>query len=442
MIDEIELSGFKRHGTRTRLPLAPITLLLGSNSSGKSSVLQALLALRQSFDRGPTGFFDLETRGPLAALGRFGNVQTNHDPETLVSIGLRLGAAMCRFTFGDPDAGRQGRGTSIQNELQGLHLEYGGTRFCAESWPVERQDSDRWSVVGRLERDGGATNPAIRIAWSRHAYAYEVVGLSAAGGFDDGAIRALVDATLYRAREIVTRTRHIGPLRQPGRRAYEIDPSLSDDVGSAGENLATILLRGERLTRANALLKSIGVPYAAVTIPLETLGNTIDIRLEDTRGNVPRATVGIGDVGFGVSQLMPILAAWTVILERVEGAPEDRGQRRLLMVEQPELHLHPSWQVNLIRTLTEPLRQARANSAPDGFRVEELPQVVLETHSLILVRALQQLVRGGPHHACRRLDLVLRDRRGDRGQRCAPNPAGREGRVHSRLATRLLPPGG
>jgi predicted ATPase len=74
MINELILQGFKRHRGNTKLPLAPITLLLGSNSAGKSSVFQSLLVLKQTLESGAAGITSLVTDGARAELGAFDNV--------------------------------------------------------------------------------------------------------------------------------------------------------------------------------------------------------------------------------------------------------------------------------------------------------------------------------------------------------------------------------
>jgi uncharacterized protein YuzE len=52
MITAIEIENFKGIGERVRVPLKPITLLFGANSSGKSSIIQALHYAREIFERG------------------------------------------------------------------------------------------------------------------------------------------------------------------------------------------------------------------------------------------------------------------------------------------------------------------------------------------------------------------------------------------------------
>ena len=77
--------------------------------------------------------------------------------------------------------------------------------------------------------------------------------------------------------------------------------------------------------------------------------------------------VSIADVGFGVSQVLPVLVALLVA---------DPGQ--LVYVEQPELHLHPRAQCALARMLAETARR--------GVRL------IVETHSALLMLSVRTLI--------------------------------------------------
>jgi predicted ATPase len=48
MLREVQLENFKCFGERVKIPLAPITLIFGQNSVGKSAILQALCLLKQT----------------------------------------------------------------------------------------------------------------------------------------------------------------------------------------------------------------------------------------------------------------------------------------------------------------------------------------------------------------------------------------------------------
>lgn len=80
--------------------------------------------------------------------------------------------------------------------------------------------------------------------------------------------------------------------------------------------------------------------------------------------------VNIADVGLGVSQVLPVLVALLVA---------EPGQ--LVYIEQPEIHLHPKAQVALAEIL--------AAAAKRGVRV------IIETHSSLLLLAIQALVAEG-----------------------------------------------
>jgi predicted ATPase len=80
--------------------------------------------------------------------------------------------------------------------------------------------------------------------------------------------------------------------------------------------------------------------------------------------------VSLADVGFGVSQIIPVLVSLRVA-----------GKGQLVYLEEPEIHLHPRAQVKLAEIL--------ADAAKRGVRV------VAETHSTLLLTAIQTLVAKG-----------------------------------------------
>ena len=55
MLQSLELENFKAFGERARIPFAPITLIFGENSAGKSTILQALNLLKQTRESRETG---------------------------------------------------------------------------------------------------------------------------------------------------------------------------------------------------------------------------------------------------------------------------------------------------------------------------------------------------------------------------------------------------
>ena len=102
MLKAITLRNFKPFGGTHRIPLSKINLIYGPNSAGKSSIIQALLLLKQSYDNShrSTEALDLITRGRLTDLGSFLTLVHKHEKDLDLGIGI---------TFGPFSRRRQGR---------------------------------------------------------------------------------------------------------------------------------------------------------------------------------------------------------------------------------------------------------------------------------------------------------------------------------------------
>ncbi len=87
MLQSIQLENFKAFGQRTVIPLAPITLIYGENSSGKSSILQALNLLKQTTENGRELLMPRAEHG-LVDLGSFRELLTDHDLARTFAIRL------------------------------------------------------------------------------------------------------------------------------------------------------------------------------------------------------------------------------------------------------------------------------------------------------------------------------------------------------------------
>ena len=87
MLHALELENFKAFGKRARIPFAPITLIFGENSAGKSTILQALYLLKQTLERGSTGALLLpQIENGIVDLGSFQEMLFDHDLEQMLSI--------------------------------------------------------------------------------------------------------------------------------------------------------------------------------------------------------------------------------------------------------------------------------------------------------------------------------------------------------------------
>jgi hypothetical protein len=174
---------------------------------------------------------------------------------------------------------------------------------------------------------------------------------------------------------------HLPGLRGNPRREY---PRTAKGPGFPGtfEAYVATIIEGwhaddnRRLLELGDNLESLGLTWKVKAEPLDDTQLKLKMgRLVHSRRGGAFDLVDIADVGFGVSQSLPVIVA---LLAAHEG--------QLVYLEQPEIHLHPNAQ----RRLAGVLRKA----------VNRGVVTVVETHSTLLLRALQTLVAKGdlPKH--------------------------------------------
>jgi hypothetical protein len=203
------------------------------------------------------------------------------------------------------------------------------------------------------------------------------------------------------AQHVLSRFSPIGPFRQPAERLYTHTGVKPRGVGRRGELVAD-MLRGDTdaLERTNEWLRAFGIHYR---VRLRALGarrsDVFEVRLQDTRRG-GRLDVAFTDVGFGISQMLPIVVQCVGTKSRV------------ISIEQPEVHIHPRLQAEIGDLLVECVRL-------NGH------QFLIETHSEHLILRLRRLVREGkvkPDEIA--VIYVDRGREGSTAQRIGVKPDG------------------
>src|SRR5688572_20355061 len=89
MLKAWTLDHFKSVYDRTELPLAPLTVFAGANSSGKSTVIQSLLLTAQTIQN-PVMSRSVVLNGHILKLGTFADAVSNAADASDISIGFRL----------------------------------------------------------------------------------------------------------------------------------------------------------------------------------------------------------------------------------------------------------------------------------------------------------------------------------------------------------------
>ena len=99
MLRELQLANFKAFGEKVRIPIRPLTLIFGANSSGKSSIFQALLLLKQTLEEAQSPETLLLFKGNLVDLGTYGDIVHRHD----VDLSFEVGVQFDKKNFKDAD---------------------------------------------------------------------------------------------------------------------------------------------------------------------------------------------------------------------------------------------------------------------------------------------------------------------------------------------------
>ncbi len=306
--------------------LAPLTVLLGANGTGKSAILHALVLLKQSL-RGGDYRVPLTFGGPLIDLGGLQNVQWQHQSSNALFFHLAW------------DNGHAVAFEVTSRQKVGLVVNRGEFRV-----KVDGQEY-------HIESDDVAT------PWY---FSFDVTGPT-----EKRQAFLNVNATI---REFFDALRYVGPLRQPSRE-YPFSGEAPESVGPDAQYLIPFLLAHSEITeRISAWLRK------------QKLADALEVR-ETARGSGRWAVYlveskkhrwrwNLVDTGFGYTQLIPMLA-------ELYGAPPGG----LVLVEQPELHLHPRLAVEVGDLLAE--------------AVEEGKRLVVETHSEHLVLRIRRRIADG-----------------------------------------------
>ncbi|MCW2933937.1 MAG: hypothetical protein JWM19_4899 [Actinomycetia bacterium] len=166
----------------------------------------------------------------------------------------------------------------------------------------------------------------------------------------------------------MARISYVGPLRSRPERSYQWPGSSPDSVGRDGENTVAALLArsdGDFHSRIGYWLQHMGVVDGFAIGAVDADRDLYELTVTAPGGTTP---VSLIDVGFGVSQVLPVVV-------QVFYAAADSS----VILEQPEMHLHPAAQSALGDVLLAAVQQNNV-------------QLLVETHSEHLLHRIQRRI--------------------------------------------------
>jgi predicted ATPase len=178
---------------------------------------------------------------------------------------------------------------------------------------------------------------------------------------------------------------YITPLRAAAERYYRQQGLATNELDAKGENFA-LFLRSLNNRERESLRKWLGSALGVYVDLDESVGH-VSLYLVDEK---TKSRVNLADTGFGYSQLLPIaIQLWLTQTRKrlLYGVTRfNSSSSTLVVIEQPELHLHPRVQAKVADLLAH-----ATSSKNDGFEA----RVIVETHSEALVNRLGKLVANG-----------------------------------------------
>lgn len=416
------------------MPLAPITLIYGPNSAGKSTLVQSLALLKQTFEKSSLEGegAGLVFRGDLVDLGSFMTSVSRHDPTKKIELGLEFTPPV---------------GSNVESALPDEAI-YAGLSFEAGQHGGSRQSLARLGMTGgRGEKRASAgddfltfkhdsngdfefadisNEKAIVALINAHAQSKRrasddlaadnlvqlgrIVESTLAAGkdpvfFSDGFFptvprpgflddhhwdielavwfEAYLHSQVRALGTILQRLKYLGPLRAIPSRYQDMGDQSALDVGLAGEHTAQLLWRrSDLVNEVNLALRKLEVPYDLSVLEISPEHGAAETEIDELRieplvstrliHRVSGVSATPKDVGFGVSQMLPVVVQLLV------------NKGATLCIEQPEVHIHPRLQAKVGELI--------ATSA-----LEKQNQVIVETHSETLINRIRLLLADPDH---------------------------------------------
>lgn len=395
MLTSLRIRHFKAWGDTGSIRLAPLTVIFGANSAGKSSLGQLLLALKQtvlSTDRRRTLY--LGDENALIDLGSFEGVIHNHDlaKPLCFELGWRLPVPLqVPATESSPVI----VGDEVRLSVELLADQRQQPVVQRLSYTLQR-NGEVVLTVGYKRVDGGYELQTAPLSLPRSPDWQEAlpppekfyrVPDQVRSRFGDTAFLADLALATETALHSV---QHLGPLRDSPRRMYAWTGEAPESVGPRGEfTVPAILAASEQGRTYSSPADSKEYRFDAYIAHWLTRLDLIDSfavrpiakgRREYEvliRTHPAGSEVMLTDVGFGVSQALPALT------QAFYAAPHST-----VWLEQPEVHLHPRVQAELADVFIDAI-QVRENGQPRHT------QLIVESHSEHFLNRIQRRVAEG-----------------------------------------------
>lgn len=389
MFTAIRLQNFKSYSDSDWIDLRPLTFIVGPNNAGKSSILHAILLFKQTLQDRSTSA-PLVTTGPFVELGAFKDILRSDATKGLrdMTISVRV-PDLGHEAIGILEPGRKSKEQRIPLATQlSVAFRFNSTRKEIEIRSA-RFSKDEETILNFSRSRGKLQLPDVPEQVRRHlevTFRHFLPVLQPTGKRPKSIklMRQILNLTMlsnvqaYEWQNLFEKVRHVAPLRLPIP-WYGIQGRIpSSDIGEGGEHLLRLLAQPEKLNTNKKTLAELVNEWISERF---NMLQRLHLRDVDDLG-VVKSLVGdevggpkdinVAAMGEGISQLLPIIAR-TI----------STGSDECLLVEQPEIHLHPAAQADIGDLFVDSLKESTRR------------QFIIETHSEhLLLRVRRRIAEG------------------------------------------------
>lgn len=191
----------------------------------------------------------------------------------------------------------------------------------------------------------------------------------------------------YSLSSFYSSVRYLEPLRATAQRYYRAQELSIDEIDSRGSNVPMFLdnLNSHQSDQLRKFIKK----HFNISVNVKKEGGHLALTITNQENGVD---TNIADLGVGYSQLLPFLVQfWDLYIkarrnERLYlGSYRSRSQssqKKFLLIEQPELHLHPAYQVKIVDMVVDLISSMKSKSLG----------IIMETHSPNIIYRLSELI--------------------------------------------------
>ena len=380
-ITRITVKGFKSIADECSIEIRPLTILAGANSSGKSSIMQPILMMKQTleapYDPGP-----LLIDGPNVRFTSAEQFLSQLDGKVMgkFSMGLEVKSSISfNETFiSKPPSGMEIAEISYKNEygINILRPDMTSEEMMTTRLMASRPGWARNYFKNSLNTDIKIRDKVLNTERNRCFLELKVLmGYIFDDEDPDDDIFIVSDLSRTFLNAILSLI-HVPALRGNPERNYKKTSVGPMFPGTFEIYAASIIHHWQatedtRLNDLGTALEQLGLTWKVSSKKVDDVSFEVMVGrfIHGTNDN-SKDLVSIADVGFGISQILPVIVALLTA---------EPGQ--LVYIEQPEIHLHSLAQTAMAQIL--------ADAANRGVKV------VAETHSSLLLLGIQSLVAEG-----------------------------------------------